>query len=478
MHSERYSTWLCRGVSEPIKLKNYSLHLGPQRYSRRESSINLKEAHLSITVEDITSTKKRLKIEIPVDIIKKEYNASLSSVRQRAKIPGFRPGHAPESIIEKRFGSDIKNDILDRIIPDYYSKALKEADLVPVTLPKFEGSLEFKKDEPLSFSLSVEVRPQISALNYTGLKVNDVEISLEDKDIEDTLKGLQDERALFEVVDRPISESDLIVIDYVKFDPTGEKELSSAKDQVMNLGNNVAPQGILDELVGKKKGDVVDITLPSFEGGEVKEGAHGDRIRITIKEVKEKKLPAIDDEFAKDFGHDSLEALRGKIREGILNAKKDSVAKQQKTKLLDMLVEAHEMDVPESLLEKELENLVVNERASQKKSGELISETEQGQGAESKEVSEIAERLRPKAIKNVKATILLDMIAEKEGVTVTEDEIKTRIAILARHFQTTPENVINLFITKDGSLENFKHTIQDEKVMDLLLLKADVVKGA
>ena len=433
---------------------------------------------MSLTVEDITSTKKRLKIEIPADIIQKEYSTSLHSVRQKAKIPGFRPGHAPENIIEKKFGNDIKNDILDRIIPDYYSKALKEADLVPVTLPNFEGSLEFKKDEPLRFSLAVEVRPRVSALNYSGLKVDDAEISVSDKDLDDTLRGLQDERALFEVVDRPVTASDLVVIDYVKFDPTGKKELSSAKDQVMNLGNNVAPQGILDEIVGKKKGDIVDITLPSFEGGQVKEGAPGDRIRITIKEVKEKKLPEIDDEFAKDFGHDSLEALKEKIREGIFNAKKDGVKKQQKTKLLEMLVEAHEMDVPESLLEKELENLVVNERASQKKSGELISETEHGKSVESKEASETAERLRPTAIKNVKASMLLDMIAEKEGVTVTEDEMKTRIAVLARHFQTTPENVINLFITKDGSLENFKHTIQDEKVMDLLLSKADVVKGA
>ena len=232
----------------------------------------VKEAHLSITVEDITSTKKRLKIEIPADIIKKEYSTSVSDMRQRAKIPGFRPGHAPVSIIEKRFGSDIKNDILDRLIPDYYSKALKDSNLVPVTLPRFEGELDFRKDEPLSLALTVEVRPQIGELNYTGLRVDEVEISVEDKDIEDTLKGLQDERALFDVVDRPVGKSDLIVIDYVKFDPTGEKELSSAKDQVMNLGNNMAPPGILDEIVGKKKGDVVDITLPSFEGGEVREG--------------------------------------------------------------------------------------------------------------------------------------------------------------------------------------------------------------
>lgn len=433
---------------------------------------------MGTTVEDITSTKKRLKIEISADIIQKEYNTSVSSVRQRAKIPGFRPGHAPVSIIEKRFGSDIKNDILDKLIPDYYSKALKEANLVPVTLPKFEGSLEFKKDEPLSFSLTVEVRPQISDLNYAGLKIDSIESTAEEKDIEDTLKGLQEERALYEVVDRPVRESDLIVIDYVKFDPTGEKELSSAKDQVMNLGNNMAPPGILEEIAGKKKGDIVDITLPSFEEGEVKEGADGDRIRITIKEVKEKKLPEIDDEFAKDFGHDSLEALKEKIKEGVMKARKDKAANQQKTKLLDMLVESHEMDVPESLLERELENLVVNEKASQKKSGELISEAGQDKGAESSDDAALIERLRPKAIRNVKTTILLDMIAEKEGVTVTEDEIKTRIAVLARHFQTTPENVINLFIAKDGSLENFKHTIQDEKVMDLVLSKADLVKGA
>jgi len=438
-----------------------------------------KEAHLSRTVEDITSTKKRLKIEISADTIQREYSTSLSSVRQKAKIPGFRPGHAPVSMIEKKFGSDIKNDILDRLIPDYYSKTLKEANLVPVTLPKFEGSLEFKKDEPLSFSLTVEVRPNISNLHYTGLKVDGMESAVEEKEIEDTLTGLQDERALFEAVDRPVNESDLIVIDYVKFDPTGEKELSSAKDQVMNLGNKVAPQGILDEIVGKKKGDVVEISLPSFEGGEVKEGdGKGDRIRITIKEIKEKKLPDIDDEFAKDFGHDSLDALKEKIKEGILHAKNDKAANQQKTKLLDMLVESHEMDVPESLLEKELENLVVNEKASQKKSGELISETEQGKSSENKDDSEIIERLRPRAIRNVKASMLLDMIAEKEHVSVTEDEIKTRIAILARHFQTTPENVINLFVTKDGSLENFKHTIQDEKVMNLVLSKAEMVKGA
>jgi trigger factor len=435
-----------------------------------------KEAKL-IAVEDISTTKKRLKIEIPTDIIEKEFKESLDNLRQRAKIPGFRPGKAPESLIEKRFGDDIKADIRDRLVPKYYSQALKEAELVPVTFPKFESALDIKRNAPLFFALTVEVRPNISDLNYTGLKVEDIAVQVEDKELEDTLKGLQEERAMFEAVEREIKEDDVVIIDYVKLDPTGEKELSSAKDQVMNLGNNLAPKGILEEIVGKKKGDTVDITLPSFEGDEVKEGAEaGNRLRITIKEVKEKKLPAIDDEFAKDFGKEDLGTLKEKMKEGILRAKKERAASRQKEKLLDTLVGSYHFDLPESLLEKELETLVVNERHKNPPKG--LTGGQATDTAPQKDDSGLIEELRPKAVDNVKAAILLDMIAEKENITVTEEEMKTRIAVLARHLQTTPEYVINLFVTKDGSLDNLKRTIRDEKVMDLVLSKAEIEKGA
>jgi len=432
---------------------------------------------LTTAVEDISSTKKRLKIEIPTDIIEQEYKESLAKVRQRAKIPGFRPGKAPAGMIEKKFGNDIKADILDRLVPQYYSKALQEADLTPITLPKFESSLEIKKDEPLSFALTVEVRPRLAGLNYIGLKTEDIPCEVEEKEIEETIKGLQDGRAVFDVVDREVREDDLIVIDYVKLDPTGEKQIASSKDQVMNLGNNLVPRGILDAVTGRKKGDTVEIALPEVEGDEIKEESDkGNRLRLTIKEVKEKKVPSIDDELAKDFGHETLEALREKVREGILKSKKDKAASRQKTKLLEALVSSHDFDIPESLLDKELENLLLNEKHSRKQSVDL-SGGPAGE-KEKEEDAKLAEELRPKAVHNVKATILLDMIAEKEGVSVTEEEMKTRITLLARHFQTTPENVINLFVTKDGSLDNLKHSIREEKVMDLVLSKAEIVKGA
>lgn len=432
---------------------------------------------MNTAVEDISSTKKRLKIEIPTDIIEKEYKMGLDNVRKRARIPGFRPGNAPVTMIEKKFGNDIKADIIDRLVPEYYSKALKEADLVPVTLPKFESSLDIKRNEPLSFSLTVEVRPGIPELKYTGLKVEDIAVQAEEKEIDETITGLQEERAMFEVVDREIKENDVIIIDFVKLDTTGQKELSSGKDQVMNLGTNMAPKGILDEIVGRKKGETVEISLPDFEQAQSGETeGKGNRIRITIKEVKQKILPAIDDEFAKDFGHDSLESLREGVREGILKAKKDGAAKQQKQKLLDMIVGSHEFDVPESILERELEQLVINEKYSAKQAENRMKKEADVKDSDA-DIGAMTEKLKPKAINNAKAAIILEMIADKEGIKVSEEEVKSKVSLLARHLQTTPDAVINLFVTRDGSLENFKKTISDEKALDLILAKAEITKG-
>ncbi len=428
---------------------------------------------MATTVEDISTTKKRLKIEIPADILEKEYSDSLHKIRQRARIPGFRQGKTPISIIEKRFGDEIKSEMLEKLVPTYYAQAVKDADLSPVTMPKIEEGLNFKRNEPLSFSLTVEVRPKIDNLSYNGIKVEDIEVSVDDGEIEDTVKGLQNDRAMFEAVDREIGEDDMLVIDYVKLDPSGEKELSTAKDQVMNLDNKITPRGILDAVLGKKKGDTVEITLPEMDIREQKEVTEkGNQLRITIKEIKEKKLPDLDDEFSKDFGHDSLSALKEKIREGILAAKQGNAKKQQKSIIVDALVNNHSFDVPESLTQAELEHLIMNEKTAEQRAQRGIDTTPD------KADKELAEVLRPKAMKNVKATIILDEIAEKENISVTEAEMKDRIALIAKQLQATPDAIVNLFMTRDGSLDNLRHNIREEKVLDFLLSRAEITKGA
>ncbi len=427
---------------------------------------------MATTVEDISTTKKRLKIEIPADILEKEYSDSLNKIRQRARIPGFRQGKTPISIIEKRFGDEIKSEMLEKLVPTYYAQAVKEAAISPVTMPKIEEGLDFKRNEPLSFSLTVEVRPKIDSLNYAGITVENIAVTVDEGEIEDTVKGLQNDRAMFEVVDREISEDDLLVIDYVKLDPSGTKELSTAKDQVVNLGNKLTPRGILDAVLGRKKGDIAEITLPEADSEHSEAEEKGDKLRITIKEVKEKRLPLLDDEFAKDFGHDSLQMLREKIRDGLLAAKQGNVKKQQKSRIVAALVNSHTFDVPESLIQAELEHLIVNEKTAG-------TSAQHGPTTDSDKADvELAESLRPKAITNVKATIILDAIAEKEHIAVAEAEMKDRIALIAKQLQATPDAIVNLFMTRDGSLDNLRHTIREEKVLDFLLSRAEIVKGA
>lgn len=427
---------------------------------------------MATIIEDISSTKKRLKIEIPADILEKEYAGSLDNVRQRARIPGFRPGKAPMSMIEKRFGDEIKSELIEKLIPTYYAEAVKEADLAPVAMPKIETNLDLKRNEPLVFSLTVEVRPKIGNITYSGIKVAGIAASVDDKEVDDTLKGLQNDRAMFEAIDREIREDDLLIVDYVKLDPSGEKEIVAQKDQVMNLGNKLTPRGILENLLGRKKGDIVEVTLPEVVGKELKEDSDkGDKLRITIKEVKEKRLPEIDDEFAKDFGNESLDALKVKIKEGILTAKQENGKKLQKAKIIDTLIEGHAFDVPESLAEAELEHLINSDRLSD-------NAAKQAETVPEKMDAAVAEKFRPKAVKNVKATIILDEIAEREKIIVSEAEVKDRISLIARQFQATPDAIVNLFMTRDGSLENLRHNIREEKVLDFLLAGAEITEGA
>jgi trigger factor len=427
---------------------------------------------LATIIEDISSTKKRLKIEIPADILEKEYTGSLHNVRQRARIPGFRPGKAPMSMIEKRFGDEIKSELIEKLIPTYYAEAVKEAELSPVAMPKIETNLDLRRNEPLVFSLTVEVRPKIGEMNYSGIKVAGIAASVDDKEVDDTLKGLQNDRAMFEAVDREVRGDDLLVIDYVKLDPSGGKEISSLKDQIMNLGNRLTPPGILESVIGKKKGDIVEVVLPEVVGTELKEDSDkGNKLQITIKEVKEKKLPEIDDEFAKDFGNETLAELKEKIKEGILTAKQENAKKQQKATIIETLIEGHAFDVPESLAEAELEHLINNELHAD-------NSVKQAETVPEKADAALAEKLRPKAVKNVKATIILDEIAEKEKIIVSEAEVKDKISLIAKQFQATPDAIVNLFMTRDGSLENLRHNIREEKVLDFLLANAEITKGA
>jgi trigger factor len=410
------------------------------------------------TLEEISSTKKRIRIEIPADTIEKEILDSLENIRKTANIPGFRPGKAPMSLIEKRFGKQVEEDVLEKIIPKAYIDALNEADLTPVTDPVVEEKTDFKRKNPFSMTLLVEVLPKVE-LNYEGIKVKDIPVSVSDEDVNDVLKGLQEDRTTYEPSEEPVAMDDLILCDY-SIKETGVEK----KDQVYKVGGPMFPDDVVKNLIGKVKGSELNIETTFPETYPYKELAGKTvEMQLTIKDIKKGRIPDLDDEFAKDLGFDNLNELKDHIREEVLRLKRSEVAKMQKAEIIDRLIETHEFELPETLLDEEIALMA----SSVKEKGET-----QEKGDE-----RLREEVRPDAIRSLKTALILSMIGRKEGVTVSEEDIKNTIISLARRFSVPPESIMKFYISRDGSLDRLKDSIFEEKVLDLLLEKASIEKG-
>lgn len=410
-------------------------------------------------LEEISTTKKRITIEIPAETIEKEMTESFENLRKTTNIPGFRTGKAPMSLIEKKFGKKVEDEVLGKVISRAYVDALNEADLTPVTDPIVEEQTEFKRQSPFLITMLIETLPKID-LNYEGIKVKDIPVSVTDEDVESVLKGLQEDRTTYEPSDEPVTMNDLILCDYSVEEAGIEK-----KDQVYKIGGPLFPEDVVKNLIGKGKGSelVVETTFPGTHPYKELAGKKA-QLKLAIKDVKKGNLPQLDDEFAKDIGFDSLDDLKEHLRQEVLRLKKSEVARIQKAEIINKLLETHEFDIPETLLEGEIAMLA-------------SSYKDKAENKPDEDSKRLNEEVRAEAVRNLKTTLLLSMIGRKEGVRVSEDDMKNAIIAMARRFSVSPENIMKFYLSRDGSLDRLKDSIFEEKVLDLLLNKASVEKG-
>ncbi len=442
------------------------------------------------SIEDISPTKKRISIEIPVEIIEREFSSSLEILRNKVKIPGFRPGKAPANLVEKRFGKEIEAEVLDKLIPEHYNMALREAELQPVSMPEFQEKFEFKRHNPINMTFIIEVLPKIENLNYENLKIEDIPVTVEDSDIDAMIKQLQEQKAVFEVSEEPVSMDDLVSFELAESEIENGEMTPEMQEAIKSMGNEIFPSDMMERSLGKKKEDIIEFTR-TFEDNFKYEKLRGKtaKIKLVLKEIKKKSLPAIDDEFAKDLGFNDINELREKIKERIYNFKKQQVQRIQKASIVNSLIESINPPAPESLVNREIEALIMQKSlsdedpavetdsvkevldiAAEKNSEDnLIKQQKAIREAEDEEL-----RRREKAIKNVQASMIIDAIGKKEAVFVTDDEVEKRLELIAKSLSATPEAVRSFYMYKEGSLDSLRHSIFQEKVLDLLLSKASI----
>ena len=405
-------------------------------------------------LEDVSSTKKRLKIEVPAEAVESEIKRGLNEAQKRARIPGFRPGKAPMHLIEKKFGKEIEADVLEKIIPEYYLKAIKEADITPVSRPVVEESFDFKRNEPISMTVSVEVRPRVENLDYENMTVKEVPVEVSDEEVDAVLNRLAEERATYESADDSVNAGDLVTVDYIV-------ENTISKDVVLKVGSGPYPQEFFDGLIGKKKDEEFIIEASFPEDSQTQFAGKRPRFEVKMKDIKRRNLPAIDDEFAKDLGFENMGQLKDRVKENIIASKNRDAERTKQREILDKLIETHSFDVPEGLLNAEINGIIGEVRAA---------------GNDQRTDEEIIEEIKPHAEKSVRAAILLELIGEKEGINVSDEDMKEEILNIARRFYISPEDVIKYYTAKDGSLEGLKQSVFEKKVLNFLLSKSKTEK--
>lgn len=421
---------------------------------------------MKTAIEEITPVKKKITIEVEPDSVAKEMEKAIKDVGKKAKIPGFRPGKAPKDVVEKHYGEEVRSEVMNRLISDSYLMALQEHKLSPVDMPKIENISTLSKGSALSFTAVVEVRPNITLGAYDGIGVKEADLTVTDGELNQTLDRLREMYAQLEVVEgQALAKDHTAIIDFEGFHDGKAIEGAKAADHMLPIGSGSLIPGFEEQLIGMNRGETREIQVTFPEDYTNKEMAGKDaRFAVTLKEIKKKVLPELNDEFAKDTGgNKSVDELKARIREDLEARKRDEQASAQREELMTQLVDAHTFDVPQGMVEHELQTMARQQAARFAR---------QGMDIKSFDVKKFMEKNRDLAVRRVKGILLMEEIADKENITVTDQELSASIAAMAKGTGQTAEAVKKYYDSQDGGLDSLRASLVQEKTLGLLLSRA------
>ena len=423
---------------------------------------------VNITVENLAPCKKLLRVELDAKAVDEVFNSVTKDYQKQASLPGFRPGKAPRDLVIKKYEADITDDAKRKLIGDSYRKAIEEKKISVVGQPDIE-EIQFGRGQPLQFAATIETAPEFQLPEYKGLPVQREIKSVTDADVERALGLLAQQHTKFETAARPLQLGDVAVVNYtgacdgkpiIETAPTA-KGLTEQKNFWVDIAPNTFIAGFADQLVGAAAGDkrTVSVDFPADFVTKELAGKKG-VFEVEVVEVKQKVAPPIDDALAKQYGAEDLEKLRAGVRLDLENELKYSQAKAIRGQLIGALLQQSNFDLPETAVASETRNVVYN----------IVQEnTKRGVGREliEKQKDEIYSAAAASAKDRVKLAFLVQRIAEKEGIQVSQQEVLQRIQSLAQAYQIPPDKFIKDLQKRNGINELFDQ-IAHEKVLAFL----------
>jgi trigger factor len=408
----------------------------------------------------VEGCKHEIEVTVPVDEIARETDRVVADIQQKAKLPGFRPGKAPASLIRTKFSKQVRDDVLENLLPKYFRQKVEEEHLEVVGRPNVKD-VHFHEGEPLRFKAEFEVAPEIELKDYRGVTVHYSEPVVADEDIAKRLEEIREQKSQFVNVEpRPLEDGDYAVVTLDSL--SGVEQAIHQDEVVLHVGDPDTMSGFSDALRGMSPDEEkdFDVTYPE-DFGQQRLAGKTVRFHAKLTTIRTKELPELNDEFAQDLGdYQSLDDLREAVRKAIFHEREFASQQKAKDQLIDKLIETHEFPVPEAYIERQIESQLENQFRDLAERG--IDPTKL-----KLDWAKIKEAQRPKALHDVKASLLVDKIAEREAIAPTNDEVDTEVQRIAKQ-QREPVAAVRKKLQKDGVLSRIAYQIRSNKTLNFL----------
>jgi trigger factor len=422
---------------------------------------------------DTTNTKKDIKREISVVIpaaeVARETELQIQRYQKSARLPGFRSGHVPASIIKQRFGEGLKNDVAEALIPKYFRREAEKQGLIPVSQPQVTD-LHIHDGEPLTFKASFEVLPEIQVEGYKDLRADKPEITVTDEDVDQALNSVREQHATYATVEgRALAEGDFAQAS-MDGKPKDGKDVADAKanpvhmdDVLIEIGGKNTVAEFSQNLTGATAGEerVFDVSYPD-DISDKRLAGKTFVYTVKVNGIKLKSLPELNDDFAKELGEfTSLDQVRKQIRENMEAEKRHTVEHEAKDKLVAELVKRNDFEVPESLVDRQIDLRLERGLRALAAQGMKMEELKK------MDLPRLRAGQRDQAITDVKSSLLLERVADIEKIEVSDDEVNHEVEALAKQSKQTSE-AVRARLTEDGGLDRIRIRIRSEKTLNFL----------
>ena len=413
---------------------------------------------------DVTETQKTISIEIPTDVVDAEFDRVARGYTKQARLPGFRPGKVPQTLIKQRFRDQILHDVMHGLIPRAVEEALQARGIEPVDTPDVRD-VDLAEGRPLKFTAAFETVPSFDPGDLSSITLRQQSAHISDEDVDETLRRLRERAAKFETVEgRAIADDDAVVLDIDRTDAEGRVD---HRDGVtVQLGAPGNPPGFDAQLVGLNEGDSRKFTIRFPEDYSVSELANTEQTyAVTVKGIRRRVLPDLDDEFAKDIGpFDSLDALRAHVRRDLEAEAQDNARRQVRSELFRQLSQRIPFELPTSLVEREMDRRV--EEFARQVAAQNVDPRQAGI-----DWGQFREAQREPAWNAVASALALDEIARREQITVMPEDVDKEIERFAVRAGRTPA-ALRAQLEKEGGISRLYAGLRREKAVDLALSRA------